>query len=50
VAPLAVTGMDRIAHAFYVEKLRPLELAARASIRLAALASTDGPSIVDLLD
>jgi hypothetical protein len=48
-APLVGAGIDRVVHARYVDKLRPLELAARARINLAAL-TQDGPiACVDLL-
>jgi len=49
-APLVGAGMDRIAHAWYTEKTRPLELAARASISLATVRSNDPSSCVGLLD
>lgn len=49
-APLVGEGMDRIAHAWFVENIPPLELAARASIRLGTVGSADSPDIVDLLD
>lgn len=48
-APLVGAGMDRITHAFFVDKIEPLVLAAKA-INLAAVGSTDGPSIVELLE
>jgi hypothetical protein len=48
-APIVGAGMDRIVHAFFVDNVQPLELAATASINLAAVGSTYGPSIVDLL-
>ncbi len=49
VAPLAGAGMDRIAHAWFVEGIEPLELAARARIRIARLGPTDGIKCIDLL-
>jgi len=49
-APLVGEGMDRIAHAWFVEGITPLELAARASIRLSTVESSGGPDVVDLLD
>jgi hypothetical protein len=48
-APVVGAGLDRIAHAWFVEKCHPLELAARARIRLDTLASS-GRSPVDLLE
>src|SRR6202041_1168679 len=39
VAPLVGAGLDRITHAAFTEKLEPLELAARAKIRLGTLGS-----------
>ena len=47
-APLVGAGMDRIAHARYVDKLSPLELAARARISLDTAGSANGPKCVDL--
>jgi hypothetical protein len=49
-APLVGAGMDRIAHAFFVDNIEPLVLAAKASINLAAVGSTSGPSVVELLE
>jgi len=48
-APLVGAGMDRIAHAWFVEKIRPMELAARATYALETAGSPGGPHIVDLL-
>lgn len=48
-APLVGAGMDRIAHAWYVDRLSPLELAARARISLDTVGSSDGPKCADLL-
>jgi hypothetical protein len=45
-APLVGAGMDRIAHAWFVDKVAPLELAAKAKIRLEACEGTD---CIDLL-
>jgi len=50
VAPLVGAGLDRIAHAAFTEKLEPLELAARAEIRLGTLGSPSACSVVDLLE
>jgi hypothetical protein len=49
-APLVGEGMERIAHAWFVEGIAPLELAARASIRLSTVGSSGGADVVDLLD
>jgi hypothetical protein len=49
IAPLVGAGMDRIAHGWFVEGIEPLELAARARIRLALLGPQDGVKSVDLL-
>ena len=46
-APLVGAGMDRVAHAWFVEKTSPLELAARARVRLET--RTLGSAFVDLL-
>ena len=47
-APLVGAGVDRIVHARYVDKLHPLELAARANIALGMIGSTPS-ACVDLL-
>ena len=49
IAPLLGAGMDRIAHAWFVEHLPPLELAARASIRLETVARAGSTSLTGLL-
>lgn len=49
-APLVGEGMERIAHAWFVDEIAPLELAARASIRLSTVGSSGGADVVDLLD
>jgi hypothetical protein len=41
--------MDRIAHAWYVDKLAPLELAARARIGLDTVGTSQARKAVDLL-
>jgi hypothetical protein len=46
VAPLVGAGMDRIAHAWLVNKIQPLELAARARIKLE---ECEGTPCIDLL-
>ncbi len=48
-APLVGAGMDRIAHAWFVEGLEPVQIAARANVRLATVGAPDAPDIVDLL-
>ena len=48
-APLSGAGFDRIVHAHYVDRLKPLELTARAQVALATVGSATGPSCVDLL-
>lgn len=48
-APLVGAGMDRIAHAWFVEGLQPVQIAARAGVRLAVAGASDGPNLVDLL-
>lgn len=49
VAPLVGAGIDRIAHAWFVEKIRPMELAARARYALETVGSPGAPQVVDLL-
>lgn len=49
-APLVGAGMDRIAHAWFVQKIRPIELAARARMALAVVGSRAGSNCIDLLD
>lgn len=48
-APLVGEGMDRIAHAWFVDHTLPLELAARASIRLGMVGTPNAPDVIDLL-
>jgi hypothetical protein len=48
-APLVGAGMDRIAHAWFVQEIRPLELAARARIALAVIGTRPGTNCLDLL-
>jgi len=45
VAPLVGAGVDRIAHAHFVSKKHPLDLAARARLQLDLLggSTSDGP-------
>lgn len=49
-APLVGAGLDRIAHAWFIEKCDSLELAARAEIRLATVGGASGHSPLDLLE
>jgi hypothetical protein len=49
IAPLVGAGMDRIAHAWFVERIAPLELAARARIGLSQLTPRDAVHCIDLL-
>ena len=49
-APLVGAGMDRVVHASFAANTSPLELAARARLRLEVLGSADGCSPVDLLE
>jgi hypothetical protein len=48
--PLAGVGLDRIAHAWFVNKVRPMELATRAKFNLEVVGSFGGPDPVDLLE
>jgi hypothetical protein len=48
-APLVGAGMDRIAHASFVQGVGPLELAARARINMDLLASGGAPDVLSLL-
>lgn len=49
VAPLVGAGMDRIAHGWFVEGTRPVELAARARIGIDVVGSAGAKSPIDLL-
>ena len=49
-APLVGAGLDRIAHAWFVEKCDPLELAARAELRLSTVGGSSAYSPLDLLE
>jgi hypothetical protein len=49
-APLVGAGVDRIAHAWFLNQTNPLELAARAKVRLELLGSAGSSSPLDLLD
>jgi hypothetical protein len=48
-APLVGAGLDRIIHAYYVDRLNPLQLVARARIALSTVGTTGGPSCTELL-
>ena len=48
-APLVGAGMDRIAHGWYVNNVRPIELAARARVSLATVPDNDIGACVSLL-
>jgi hypothetical protein len=48
-APLVGAGMDRIAHGYYVQGVKPIELAARARVSLATVDETNIDSCLDLL-
>jgi hypothetical protein len=48
-APVVGAGLDRVAHAWFVDRLHPLELAARARLRLDALGTGSGFPPIDLL-
>lgn len=50
VAKLAGAGMDRITHGHYVQRLRPLELVAKANLALALVSRTSPLDCVDLLE
>jgi hypothetical protein len=49
-APLIGAGIDRIAHAWFANKTNPLELAARARIRLELLDTPAAAPVHELLD
>jgi hypothetical protein len=49
ITPLVGAAMDRIAHAWYVDNLSPLELAARARISLDTVGASGAPKCIDLL-
>ncbi|CAE6793831.1 integrase [Paraburkholderia haematera] len=50
VAKLAGAGMDRITHGHYEQKLRPLELVAKANMALAVIDKASPLDCVDLLE
>jgi hypothetical protein len=49
-APLIGAGVDRVAHAWFVSRISPLELAARARIRLELIETSPELSPVTLLE
>lgn len=49
-APLVAAGIDRIAHAWFVETTPPLELAARAQLNLELVGSGAGSHVTALLE
>ena len=50
VAPLVGAGLDRVAHAWYVDGLGPIELAARASTRIELVGTSAGKDLCHLLE
>ena len=50
VSPLVGAGLDRVAHAWYVDRLGPIELAARASTRLELVGTSAGKNLCHLLE
>ncbi|MBX7123258.1 MAG: hypothetical protein K1X42_14105 [Opitutaceae bacterium] len=48
-APLVGAGMDRIAHGWYVDQMRPLEVAARAKVAITTATPNVPTCCVDLL-
>ncbi len=50
VAPLVGAGMDRIVHAYSVDQVDPLDLAARAELELQRAGSTDAADVTGLLE
>ena len=49
-APLVGAGIDRIVHAWFSKKTSPLELAARARVRLELLETPSAAAVFELLD
>lgn len=49
VSKLAGAGIDRVAHGVYVQKMRPLELVARAKLSIAMITAENAIQCVDLL-
>jgi hypothetical protein len=50
VAPLVGAGMDRIVHAYLVDDVAPLDLAARAELELQRAGSADAADVTALLE
>lgn len=49
-APLVGAGMDRIAHAWFVENLSPIELVSRAKLRIALSDTSIATDLISLLE
>ena len=49
-APLVGAGLDRLTHAYLVDGVLPLALAAKAELRLGLVGARDAPSVTDLLE
>lgn len=49
-APLVGAGLDRITHAYLASGTKPLQIAARARLRLDLVGCNEGRSVVDLLE
>ena len=49
-AKLVGAGMDRIAHGWYVQRVKPMELAARARVSVATVSSREPEACLDLLE
>ena len=48
--PLVGAGLDRIAHAYLVDRILPLALAAKADLRLGLVGAQNAPPVTDLLE
>jgi hypothetical protein len=49
-APLLGAAMDRLAHAWFVHQVEPLELSARARVRLDLVGANGATGLVELLE
>jgi hypothetical protein len=49
-APLVGAGLDRIAHAYLADRVLPLDVAARAELRLAMTGGGEAPPVTGLLE
>jgi hypothetical protein len=49
-APLVGAGLDRITHAYLVNEISPLDLAAKAELRLRLVEEHGAPPVTDLLE